>query len=146
LFVTLIKSELSASIHIVTCAYLDATNKSPIDQHEPHLLGLPACIPMEPNGLKFSMLIAVLSLGGLVGSLSTGFISGRLTRRRTFGVMSFILLTSSLVMTLANGYYFLLFGRFLAGIGSGGSATMCSLYFSEVAPPQLRGLFGTHYA
>lgn len=84
----------------------------------------------------------MLNVGGLVGALLAPRFSDRFGRRLTLFGNNAFLFFGSLSMGVANNLYVLLWGRFLAGIGSGIITVVCSTYISECVPDHLRGIFG----
>ncbi|KAI9172940.1 hypothetical protein H9P43_007071 [Blastocladiella emersonii ATCC 22665] len=132
-------SELSSAQYILTCARVDpaALAASPLG-----LFGLPACIAMSPT-LDFGILSAMLSVGGLIGSLASSRLCLRFGRKRVLGANAVVLIASPVVMALAPGYWALALGRLLAGIGAGAGASVNSVYLADITPPHLRGLFGS---
>ncbi|KAH8553760.1 sugar transporter [Umbelopsis sp. PMI_123] len=100
----------------------------------------PPCIPMSDS--TFSLVVSMLNVGGLLGAIIAPRFSDRFGRRLTlFGNTAFLLL-GSLSMGLASNLYVLLWGRFLAGVGSGIITVICSTYIAECVPDDLRGIFG----
>jgi MFS family permease len=85
----------------------------------------------------------MLNVGGLVGALLAPRFSDQFGRRLTLFGNTALLFVGSLSMGLANNLYVLLWGRFLAGVGSGIITVICSTYISECVPDDLRGIFGT---
>ncbi|KAI9179677.1 Bifunctional purine biosynthesis protein PurH [Blastocladiella emersonii ATCC 22665] len=103
-------------------------------------LDLPPCIPMTT--MQFSFSNGIYALAGTVGAVLAGPASQRFGRLRVFQALSLPFLLSPIALALANNYAWLLVGRFLAGLGTGGSATVIPVYLSEISPPALRGTIG----
>ncbi|KAG0205838.1 transcription factor TFIIIB subunit brf1 [Mortierella sp. GBA30] len=102
---------------------------------------LPACIPM--TNTEWSVLVATLTLGGLVGSLFVGSrLADRLGRRSALMVNNVSLSIGSLIMGCASSYMAMLLGRFLIGLGCGVVTVIVPMYLAEVSPPELRGTLG----
>ncbi|KAF9091159.1 hypothetical protein BGX23_005426 [Mortierella sp. AD031] len=77
---------------------------------------LPTCIPM--TSAEWSILVATLTLGGLVGSLFVGArLANRLGRRGALLVNNASLVLGSLAMGMASSYGTMIVGRFLVGLG-----------------------------
>ncbi|KAF9087348.1 Solute carrier 2, facilitated glucose transporter member 4, partial [Mortierella sp. GBA35] len=73
---------------------------------------LPTCIPM--TSAEWSILVATLTLGGLVGSLFVGArLANRLGRRGALLVNNASLVLGSLAMGMASSYGTMIVGRFL---------------------------------
>lgn len=104
------------------------------------MLSLPECIPMTPA--QFAIVSSIFTLGGLAGALAAGPITssrGRLVSMRLTGALYIL---GSLIETLAGSIPVIALGRFLVGVGAGGSTVIVPLYISEVSPPASRGFFG----
>ncbi|KAF9194686.1 hypothetical protein BGZ51_008617, partial [Haplosporangium sp. Z 767] len=102
---------------------------------------LPTCIPMTNS--EWSILVATLSIGGLIGSLFIGSrLADRLGRRSALMVNNASLSIGSVIMGCASTYGAMLFGRFLIGIGCGAVTVIVPMYLAEVSPPELRGTLG----
>ena len=90
----------------------------------------------------FSLVVSMLNVGGLLGAILAPRFSDRFGRRLTLFGNTALLLLGSLSMGLASNLYVLLWGRFLAGVGSGIITVICSTYIAECVPDDLRGIFG----
>ena len=104
---------------------------------------LPTCIPM--TNAKWSVLVATLTLGGLIGSLFVGSrLANRLGRRGALLVNNVPLVLGSLAMGLASSYGSMILGRFLIGIGCGSVTVIVPMYLAEISPAELRGTLGEY--
>ncbi|KAI8096432.1 general substrate transporter [Halteromyces radiatus] len=92
---------------------------------------------------RYSLVVAMLLAGGLVGALSASHYSDKYGRRQTLVYNNVLLGMGSLIMTLAPSIPLLMVGRFLAGMGGGVVTVVVPAYISECVPKQMRGLFGT---
>ncbi|ORZ41502.1 major facilitator superfamily domain-containing protein [Catenaria anguillulae PL171] len=111
------------------------------DRNTPFLgLTLPECISMSK--VQFSFANAIFALAGTVGAILAGPFTSRYGRIRTMQLLLIPFVLAPIALTLANSYAWLLVGRVLAGIGTGGSATVVPVYLSEISPPRLRGTVG----
>ncbi|KAI9279246.1 general substrate transporter [Umbelopsis sp. AD052] len=90
----------------------------------------------------YSLVVSMLNVGGLLGAILAPRFSDRFGRRLTLFGNTALLLLGSLSMGLATNIYILLWGRFLAGVGSGIITVICSTYVAECVPDDLRGIFG----
>lgn len=85
------------------------------------------------------ILIGILNLYSLIGSFAAGFTSDRIGRRYTIVLAAAIFFAGALLMGFAMNYGFLMFGRFIAGIGVGYALMIAPTYTSEIAPASCRG-------
>lgn len=92
---------------------------------------------------QYSLVVAMLTAGGLVGALSAAQVSDRYGRRFALFGSSVFTGVGSAIMACAFSPAMLMVGRFLAGIGSGVVTVVVPTYIAECAPRASRGLFGT---
>ncbi|MBT3194383.1 MAG: sugar porter family MFS transporter [Verrucomicrobia bacterium] len=78
-------------------------------------------------------------LGAVIGSGIAGWLSDKFGRSRNLVVAAVLLWVSALGSSLANSIEFLVFARWIGGLGVGISAMVCPLYISEISPTHLRG-------
>ncbi|GAB5036195.1 mfs sp sugar:h+ symporter [Nannochloropsis oceanica] len=83
---------------------------------------------------------AMFSLGCIVGSMPSGALTDFLGRKKCIILLSFIFSVGAIIQLVPRDYAMLLAGRFLSGIGVGGLSMAATLYQSETAPSQVRGL------
>lgn len=88
---------------------------------------------------QVEILLGILNIYSLVGSFAAGFTSDRIGRRYTIVLAAAIFFAGALLMGFAMNYGFLMFGRFIAGIGVGYALMIAPTYTSEVAPASCRG-------
>ncbi|KAF9332982.1 hypothetical protein BG006_004111 [Podila minutissima] len=114
---------------------------SPLYGTEPSDGSLPLCIPMTSS--EWSVLVATLTIGGLLGSLFVGArLADRFGRRTALMANNASLALGSLIMGCASTYSAMLVGRFLIGVGCGAVTVIVPMYLAEVSPPELRGTLG----
>ncbi|KAI7831339.1 general substrate transporter [Gamsiella multidivaricata] len=102
---------------------------------------LPTCIPMSNS--EWSVLVATLTLGGLLGAMLVGSrLADRFGRRNALMINNASLLVGSVVIGCASTYTGMLVGRFLIGVGCGAVTVIVPMYLAEVSPPELRGSLG----
>ncbi|KAF8928134.1 sugar transporter [Dissophora ornata] len=102
---------------------------------------LPTCISMTNS--EWSVLVATLTLGGLLGALFVGSrLADRFGRRNALLLNNVPLALGSLVMGCASTYWAMLAGRFVLGIGCGAVTVIVPMFLAEVSPPELRGSLG----
>ena len=78
-------------------------------------------------------------LGAVIGSAIAGWLSDRFGRRRNLIAAAVLLWLSAWGSAFAHDISFLVFARWLGGLGVGISAMVCPLYISEISPTHLRG-------
>lgn len=92
---------------------------------------------------EVELMAGTLNLASAIGGLLTGAISDRWGRRYCLLLAGSLQATGSVVMAFSVDYGWLVFGRFLAGLGVG-SALMCGpLYTAELSPQRFRGALVT---
>ncbi|KAF9357577.1 hypothetical protein BGX26_003473 [Mortierella sp. AD094] len=102
---------------------------------------LPSCIPM--TNAEWSVLVATLTLGGLIGALFVGAkLADRWGRRSALMLNNASLSIGSIVMGCASSYTAMLVGRFFIGVGCGAVTVIVPMYLAEISPPELRGSLG----
>ncbi|KXH50774.1 sugar transporter [Colletotrichum simmondsii] len=84
-------------------------------------------------------MVAVLTLGAMVGALVNGPIADALSRRWTILLANIIFLIGSIIQAASINVPMIFIGRFIAGLSIGQLSMVVPLYLSELAPPNLRG-------
>jgi sugar porter (SP) family MFS transporter len=88
--------------------------------------------------------VASALIGTVVGSLAAGKPADIFGRRGTLKVIAIIYLLSALGCLLplgqwASGWYWLVFFRFVGGLGVGAASVVSPMYIAEISPARLRG-------
>ncbi|KAI4376041.1 hypothetical protein MLD38_013840 [Melastoma candidum] len=91
------------------------------------------------NNGQLEVLNGIINLYALIGAAAAGRTSDWIGRRFTMVLAGSIFLVGALVMGFAFNYGFLMFGRFIAGIGVGYAMMIAPVYTAEVAPASSRG-------
>uniref|UniRef100_A0A7N0T3L7 Major facilitator superfamily (MFS) profile domain-containing protein n=1 Tax=Kalanchoe fedtschenkoi TaxID=63787 RepID=A0A7N0T3L7_KALFE len=91
------------------------------------------------NDLKVELLVGSLNLYSLLGSFAAGRTSDWIGRRYTIVLAGVIFFAGALLMGFATNYAFLMFGRFVAGVGVGYALMIAPVYTAEVSPASSRG-------
>ncbi|CAF2154094.1 polyol transporter 5 [Brassica rapa] len=89
--------------------------------------------------LQVSILAGILNIFSLIGSCAAGKTSDWIGRRNTIVFAGAIFFAGAILMGLAPNYAFLMFGRFVAGVGVGYALMIAPVYTAEVAPASSRG-------
>lgn len=92
---------------------------------------------------QYSMVVSILTAGGLIGALSASYFNDRFGRRLTLFGTNGLLGVGSLITTLAATPQTMMMGRFLSGLGSGVVTVVVPAYLAECVPKSSRGFFGT---
>jgi len=107
----------------------------------------PMCIDMSLSTAQASSFASVLS----IGAVSAAFLGmrevNRLGRKPVLVMTAAFYAAGYLLITMGSmlGYWGLLAGRFLTGVGAGLANVVTPMYIAEISPAKLRGLFGTFY-
>uniref|UniRef100_A0A8C5LNP7 Major facilitator superfamily (MFS) profile domain-containing protein n=1 Tax=Leptobrachium leishanense TaxID=445787 RepID=A0A8C5LNP7_9ANUR len=103
-------------------------------------------VPYSTVTLLWSTAVSIYSIGGLLGSLLSGFLTGRFGKKRCLIFNSLVGLTAAANLgfsKMAGSYEMILFGRFLYGFNSGLSINLYVQYLGEIGPRNLRGFINT---
>ncbi|XP_069476011.1 solute carrier family 2, facilitated glucose transporter member 11-like isoform X2 [Ambystoma mexicanum] len=115
-----------------------------INQTWIHRYGVPT--PDETLTLLWSLTVSIFSIGGLLGSLASGFLIRRYGKSRCMLCNNLVTLGASMIIgfsKMAGSFEMILVGRFLFGITSAAGINVSMLYLGEIAPKKLRGLTNT---
>ncbi|KAI8885825.1 general substrate transporter [Backusella circina FSU 941] len=91
---------------------------------------------------KYSFVVAIMTVGGLIGSLAAAYFSDRYGRRGSLFGINVLMGIGSLVMALAVAPEGMMVGRFIVGLGIGSVTVIVPAYISECVPTSSRGFFG----
>ena len=100
----------------------------------------------ETSKTYFSVIVSLFLVGGLVGSLSGGYVADKFGRKRgilytqTFSIFGAILMGCS---KSAGSFEMLMIGRLFIGLSCGLFTGLSPLYVAEIAPINIRGAMGT---
>ncbi|KAL6270153.1 hypothetical protein ACE6H2_027064 [Prunus campanulata] len=100
---------------------------------------------LKINDVQIQILTGTLNIYSLIGSGLAGRTSDWIGRRYTVVLSGAIFFVGSILMSVAPGYAFLMFGRFVAGIGVGYGLMISPVYTAEISPTLSRG-FLTSFA
>jgi sugar porter (SP) family MFS transporter len=93
--------------------------------------------PLSP--FMEGIIVSTLLVGAVVGALSGGPLSDRFGRRPTALLAAVIFGLGALAVAFAPSVAFIVFGRFLLGLGVGLASMVVPLYIAEIAPAARRG-------
>lgn len=98
---------------------------------------LTAVFGLSPSTLGLTVSIALW--GTVVGAMSAGVIGQRYGSREILKLLAVFYVLSALGCALAANWPMLVAGRFLGGLGIGGSSVLGPVYIAEIAPAKWRG-------
>jgi len=78
-------------------------------------------------------------LGAVIGSALAGWLCDRYGRSRNLVLAALLLWICAVGCAFARDISWLIFARWVGGLGVGISAAVCPLYISEISPAHLRG-------
>ncbi|CEF67045.1 Sugar/inositol transporter family and General substrate transporter family and Major facilitator superfamily domain, general substrate transporter and Major facilitator superfamily domain-containing protein [Strongyloides ratti] len=93
----------------------------------------------------FAIIASIYFLGGMIGSLLTGFIADTFGRKKGLILNNIFIFIGTLLQCSAiyfKFYYLLYAGRFCIGISCGLATGLTPMYLCEIAPKNMLGLFG----
>mmetsp|Transcript_13917 Transcript_13917/g.20893 ORF Transcript_13917/g.20893 Transcript_13917/m.20893 type:complete len:642 (-) Transcript_13917:1518-3443(-) len=93
--------------------------------------------------LAWSLAVSSFAIGGPVGAILGGYLANAAGRRQALLFDAIVFVLGGLLMSLAPTIAWLIAGRFFVGIASGFASVLVPVYLGELAPPVLRGTFGT---
>ena len=94
---------------------------------------------LKISDVQIEMLVGIINLYSLIGSCLAGRTSDWIGRRYTIVLAGGIFFTGAILMGFAPNYAFLMFARFIAGIGIGYALMIAPVYTAEVSPASSRG-------
>lgn len=105
-------------------------------------------LPMTDNTAStlYSVATSLLLVGGIIGSLATGWVGNKFGRKQGIVYVQLISLSSSAlggICQVTDSFEILFLSRFLAGLSCGLFTGLVPLYVTEIAPLHLRGAAGT---
>lgn len=93
----------------------------------------------------FAFAVSVFTVGGIIGSFSTGFLVTKFGRKKTQMINMFLSISAAvcyyLSYQLANSYMLIL-ARIIIGAFAGLATGVCPLYALELSPASIRGAVG----
>jgi sugar porter (SP) family MFS transporter len=98
------------------------------------------CIPM--SDFQWDVMVAMFTVGGLVGGLGGGVIADVIGRRNLTLINNVFFIIAYVLMTFFSNFYVISVGRFFVGLGAGICSSVVPMYLSEISPVKLRGAIG----
>ncbi|KAJ7978385.1 Polyol transporter like [Quillaja saponaria] len=94
---------------------------------------------LQISDVELEVLTGIINIHALIGSCLAGRTSDWIGRRYTIVLAGTIFFVGALLMGFAPNYAFLMFGRFVAGVGVGYALMIAPVYTAEVSPASSRG-------
>ncbi|XP_054776527.1 polyol transporter 5-like [Prosopis cineraria] len=94
---------------------------------------------LKITDVQVEILVGIINLYSLIGSFLAGRTSDWIGRRYTIVLAGAIFFVGAILMGFSPNYAFLMFGRFIAGIGIGYALMIAPVYAAEVSPTSSRG-------
>ncbi|OIV99476.1 hypothetical protein TanjilG_17286 [Lupinus angustifolius] len=94
---------------------------------------------LKVTDVQIEILLGIINLYSLIGSGLAGRTSDWIGRRYTIVLAGAIFFAGAILMGFSPNYSFLMFGRFVAGIGIGYALMIAPVYTAEVSPASSRG-------
>ncbi|XP_047317095.1 sugar transporter ERD6-like 16 [Impatiens glandulifera] len=92
---------------------------------------------------EFSMFGSILTIGAMIGAITSGHISDLIGRKGAMRLSSSFCIAGWLAVYFSMGPVFLDVGRFLTGYGIGIFSYVVPIFIAEIAPKNLRGGLAT---
>ncbi|XP_030074811.1 solute carrier family 2, facilitated glucose transporter member 11 isoform X2 [Microcaecilia unicolor] len=96
--------------------------------------------------LLWSSIVSIYSIGGVIGALGAGYVSGKYGKKKCQLWNTLILMGAALLSGLsreAGSFEMIMVGRFLLGFSSGLGLNLHAQYAGEIAPRKFRGFTNT---
>ncbi|KAI0798098.1 general substrate transporter [Abortiporus biennis] len=101
---------------------------------------LPTCIPM--SDATFSVVTAVYTVGGLLGSSGANVVMDKWGRKGAVKASAVVGVVGAGLMAMASSLTLLILGRTLVGAAAGLGLCVGPIFLSEIAPPNIKGTVG----
>jgi MFS transporter, SP family, arabinose:H+ symporter len=89
--------------------------------------------------LQVGITVSSALWGTVIGAVFSGMVGEHLGGRESLRILAGCYVVSAVGCAFAPGWYFLLFARFIGGLGIGGSSVLGPVYIAEISPPRWRG-------
>ncbi|KAI1793853.1 general substrate transporter [Ganoderma leucocontextum] len=93
----------------------------------------------EPGPVEVGTMVAVLEIGAFVTSIAAGQVGDIIGRRGTLFSGAVVFVIGGAIQTFTPGFWVMVFGRIISGLGVGLLSTIVPIYQSEISPPNHRG-------
>ncbi|XP_039360547.1 solute carrier family 2, facilitated glucose transporter member 11-like isoform X1 [Mauremys reevesii] len=92
--------------------------------------------------LLWSFIVSTFSIGGFLGSISSGYLSAKYGKKKCLTFNNLLLIAAAFFWgfsKIAKSFEMILIGRFLCGLYTGLSCCLHGQYLAEISPKKLRG-------
>ncbi|KAM5530703.1 hypothetical protein V8D89_015627 [Ganoderma adspersum] len=93
----------------------------------------------EPGPVEVGTMVAVLEIGAFITSVAAGQVGDIMGRRGTLFSGAIVFAIGGAIQTFTPGFWVMVFGRIISGLGVGLLSTIVPIYQSEISPPNHRG-------
>lgn len=94
---------------------------------------------LKISDVQIEILSGIINIYSPIGSYIAGRTSDWIGRRYTIVLAGLIFFVGAILMGFSPNYAFLMFGRFVAGVGIGFAFLIAPVYTSEISPTSSRG-------
>eukprot|EP01083_Nonionella_stella_P282136 960193_1 len=94
---------------------------------------------MELSDTQVEFVLGSFNIFAVLGSICAGKISDAQGRKRSIAYAALVFLAGALLMAVSAGFWSLLLGRLVTGIGAGAGLVLSPLYTAEISPSRFRG-------
>ena len=93
----------------------------------------------QPDSYQIGTMVAILEVGAFITSIASGRVADIIGRRKTLFCGACVFVLGGAVQTFTVGYYSMVLGRIISGLGVGLLSTIVPIYQSEISPAEHRG-------
>ncbi|KAK1942569.1 putative metabolite transport protein CsbC [Phytophthora citrophthora] len=127
----------NSQVNLSTFSNTDDCNARPVEEG--------TCL-MFPGHTKttWTLLVNAWIVGGMFGSLLSGFPSNKWGRRTTLRFNAIIMVLGSVIQVVANNPTWFATGRFVTGVANGVAMAVVNTFLNEISTPHNRHALGTN--
>ncbi|KAI0800970.1 general substrate transporter [Fomes fomentarius] len=93
----------------------------------------------DPTAIEVGTMVAVLEIGAFITSVAAGQVGDIIGRRGTLFSGAVVFALGGAIQTFTSGFWTMVIGRIISGLGVGLLSTIVPIYQSEISPPDHRG-------
>jgi len=127
----------NSQVNLSTFSNTDDCNARPVEEG--------TCL-MFPGHTKttWTLLVNAWIVGGMFGSLLSGYPSNKWGRRTTLRFNAIIMVIGSVIQVVANNPTWFAVGRFVTGVANGVAMAVVNTFLNEISTPHNRHALGTN--